>query len=38
MIIRFKHFNDRLNTVLILAPGREYFCAKYVQFPFILVE
>ena len=35
MIIRFKHFYDRLNIVLILAPGYELFSAKCAQFPLI---
>ena len=38
MIIRFKHFHDSLNIALILAPGREFFCAKYVQFPLTFME
>ena len=38
MIIRFKHFHDRLNMALILAPGREIFCAKCVQFPLTFME
>ena len=29
MIIRLKHFLDRLNIVVILAPGRDFFSAKY---------
>ena len=32
MILRFKHFHDSLNIVLILPSGREFFCTKYVQF------
>ena len=38
MIKRFKHFHDSLNTVLILAPGREFFYAKCVQFPLTFME
>ena len=33
MLIRLKHFHDSLNITLILPPGREFFCSKYVQFP-----
>ena len=32
MIIRFKIFYDRLNIVLILAPGYELFSVKCTQF------
>ena len=32
MIIRFKHFHDNLNIVVILTPGCEIFCGKYAQF------
>ena len=32
MIRKFKRFYNNLNIVLILAPGRTFFCAKYVQF------
>ena len=38
MIIQFKHFHDSLNIVLNSAPGREFFCAKYVQFPLEFTE
>ena len=31
MIMRFKHFNDSLNIVVILAPRREFFSATYGQ-------
>ena len=31
--IRLKYFHDSLNIALILAPGRGFFCVKYVQFP-----
>ena len=37
-MIRFKHFHDNLNIVLILAPGRRFFRARYVQFPLKLME
>ena len=33
MIIQLKYFNDSLNIVVILAPGREFFSSKYVQPP-----
>ena len=33
MMIRFKHFYNSLNIVLILAPDRETFCGKCTQFP-----
>ena len=33
MIIQFKNFHGILNIILILAPGRDFFCAKCVQFP-----
>ena len=33
MIIQLKYFNDTLNTVLIFAPVRKFFCVK---FPLIL--
>ena len=33
MVIRFKCFHDSLNTVLILALGREFFCIKCAQLP-----
>ena len=38
MLVRFKYFHDSLNIVLILAPGREFFCAKCVQFPLKFTE
>ena len=28
MFLRLKYFHDSLNTVVILAPGREFFSAK----------
>ena len=33
MIMRFKHFHDRLNILVILAPGFEFLRGKCVQFP-----
>ena len=33
MIMRFKHFHDSLNIVLILAPGCKLLSAKCVEFP-----
>ena len=38
MIRRFKHFLDSLNIALILAPGCEFFSAKFVQFPLTFTE
>ena len=38
MIIRFKHFHYSLNIALILAPGCEFFSAKYDQFPLTFTE
>ena len=38
MTIRFKHFHDNVNTVVIVAPGCEFFPAKYGQFPFTLTK
>ena len=38
MIKRLKHFHVSLNIVLILAPGYEFFCAKYGQFPLTFME
>ena len=32
MIMRFKHFKDSLNIILILAPDREFFCASVFNF------
>ena len=36
MIRRFIHFCDSLNIVLFLDPVCEFFCAKCVQFPFMI--
>ena len=36
--MQLKHFHDSLNIVVILAPGREFFCAKYGQFPLTFTE
>ena len=33
MIKRLKYFHDGLNIVVIFAPGREFFSAKFAQFP-----
>ena len=38
MITRLKYFYDTLNTVVILAPGRELFSAKCTQFPLTFTE
>ena len=38
MTIRFKNFYDSLNIALMLAPGRELFYAKCVQFPLTFTE
>ena len=38
MIIRLKYFHVSLITVLILAPGREFFSAKCAQFPYTFME
>ena len=38
MIIRIKYLNDSLTTVGILAPGCEFYSAKYIQFSFIFTE
>ena len=32
--MRLKYFHGSLNIVLILVPGREFFCAKCVQVSF----
>ena len=38
MIIRFKHFNDCLNIVVILTVGCEFMPAKCAQFPLTFTE
>ena len=38
MIIRFKHFHDSLNIVVILAPGCQFFSAKYGQCSLKFIE
>ena len=38
ILIRLQYFHDSLNIALILAPGREFFCAKGVQFPLTFTE
>ena len=38
MIVRFKHFFDSLNIVLILVPGCEFFSAKCVPFPLTFTD
>ena len=38
MIIQIKHFHNSLNTVLILATGREFLCAKRTQFSLTFTE
>ena len=38
VIKRFKYLRDRLNIVLILAPGSEFFSAKCAQFPLKFTE
>ena len=38
MIMGLENFHVGLNIVLILSPGREYFCAKCVQFPLAFME
>ena len=35
MIILWKYFHDSQNILLTLAPGCEFFSAKYVQFTYI---
>ena len=37
-IMQFKHFHDSHNFVLILAPGCEFFAAKWVQFRLTFTE
>ena len=32
MMTKLKNFDDSLNFVVIVAPGREFFSAKYAQF------
>ena len=34
MIIRLKYFYESLNIDVIVAPGPEFACAKFAQFPF----
>ena len=36
--MKLKYFNDSLNIVVILAPGRDFFSAKCVQFPLTFTE
>ena len=38
VFILLKYFLGTLNTVVILAPGREFFCAKCVQSPLTFME
>ena len=38
MILRLKYFHDSLNIAVILAPGRAFFSAKFVQFPLTFTE
>ena len=38
MIKWLKHFDDSLNIVVILTPGRGYFSAKCAQCPLIFME
>ena len=38
MIIGLKHFHNSLKTVVTLTPGREFFQAKYAQFPLRFTE
>ena len=38
MIIRLKYFYDRLNIVVILAPGHEFFTGKCAKFPLRFTE
>ena len=38
MIIRFKHFHDRLNVIVTLAHEREFFSAKCAQFPLTFTQ
>ena len=33
MIIRVKYFRESQNIIVMLPPGREFFCAKCAQFP-----
>ena len=33
MIIRLKYFHESQNIIVMLPPGREFFCAKCAQFP-----
>ena len=37
-IMRLKYFHNSLNIGGILAAGREFFSAKYVQFPLTFTE
>ena len=38
MIIQLKYFHDSQNILVILAPGHEFFSAKYAQFPWTSKE
>ena len=38
MIIRLKYFCDRLNIVVILAPGHAFFSVKCAKFPLTFTE
>ena len=38
MIIQLKYSHDSLNTVVILAPSREFFSAISSQFPLTFTE
>ena len=38
MIVRLTYFHDTLNIAAILDPGREFFSAKFAQFPLTFME
>ena len=38
MIMRLKFFNDNPNVVVIVAPGYEFFSAKFIKFPLKVME
>ena len=38
ILTRLKYFHDSLNIQLILAPAREFFSGKCVQFPLTFME
>ena len=38
MIIRLKYRHDNLNILVVFAPGRVFFSAKYAQYPLTFTE